>query len=265
MADKKYYWLKLKDDFFTLKEIKKLRKIAGGDTYTIIYLKLQLLSLKKEGMIVFEGIEDTFVEELALTLDEEPENVKMTLLFLQKVGFIEEVSNDEFLLPQAVQSMGSETSVAERVRKHRENQKLLQSNTQVTICNTEIEIEKDKEIEKDIYKVAGSKNFKPPTLEEVKSYCTERNNKVDANKWYNFYESKGWMIGKNKMKDWKAAVRTWEDNAKNTKVTQKKTFDNFNGRKYETDYGDQFVEKPIPIQDDDIKKALEEMRAATSL
>jgi hypothetical protein len=48
-------------------------------------------------------------------------------------------------------------------------------------------------------------------------------------------------------------------------ANQKKTFDNFNGRKYETDYGDQFVEKPIPIQDDDIKKALEEMRAATSL
>ena len=52
--------------------------------------------------------------------------------------------------------------------------------------------------------------FAPPTLEEVKSYCSERKNNVDAETFINFYESKGWMIGKNKMKDWKAAVRTWE-------------------------------------------------------
>jgi hypothetical protein len=50
----------------------------------------------------------------------------------------------------------------------------------------------------------------PPSLEEVVAYCTERNNEVDPQRWYNFYSAKGWMIGKNKMKDWKAAVRTWE-------------------------------------------------------
>jgi len=53
---KKYFWLKLKDDFFKQKEIKKLRGIAGGDTYTIIYLKLQLLSIKNDGKIYFDGI-----------------------------------------------------------------------------------------------------------------------------------------------------------------------------------------------------------------
>jgi hypothetical protein len=52
--------------------------------------------------------------------------------------------------------------------------------------------------------------FTPPTLEEVAAYCKERNNGVDPQKWYDFYSAKGWMIGKNKMKDWKAAVRTWE-------------------------------------------------------
>jgi len=52
--------------------------------------------------------------------------------------------------------------------------------------------------------------FIPPTLEEVAAYCQERNNGVDPQKWYDFYAAKGWMIGKNKMKDWKAAVRTWE-------------------------------------------------------
>lgn len=52
--------------------------------------------------------------------------------------------------------------------------------------------------------------FAPPTLEDVINYCLERKNGVDAKKWFNFYSAKGWMVGKNKMKDWKAAVRTWE-------------------------------------------------------
>lgn len=57
-----------------------------------------------------------------------------------------------------------------------------------------------------------NKNFIIPSLEEIKSYCFERNNNVDANRFYDYYSSKGWMVGKNKMKDWKAAVRTWERN-----------------------------------------------------
>jgi hypothetical protein len=55
-----------------------------------------------------------------------------------------------------------------------------------------------------------SKIFSPPSLQEVKAYCHERNNRVSAEQWYDFYQAKNWMIGKNKMRDWKAAVRTWE-------------------------------------------------------
>ena len=56
----------------------------------------------------------------------------------------------------------------------------------------------------------SSKRFKPPTIQEVKAYCIERGNTVDPERFVDFYESKGWMVGKNKMKDWKAAVRNWE-------------------------------------------------------
>ena len=52
--------------------------------------------------------------------------------------------------------------------------------------------------------------FSPPTIDEIQEYCRIRNNNVDPEQFYDFYESKGWMIGKNRMKDWKAAVRTWE-------------------------------------------------------
>ena len=55
-----------------------------------------------------------------------------------------------------------------------------------------------------------SKRFTPPTLEEVKAYCKERKNNVDADRWMNYYTANGWKVGKNSMKDWKAAVRTWE-------------------------------------------------------
>ena len=52
--------------------------------------------------------------------------------------------------------------------------------------------------------------FTPPTVEEIKAYCTERKNKVDPEQFYDFYTSKGWLVGKTKMKDWEASVRTWE-------------------------------------------------------
>lgn len=63
--------------------------------------------------------------------------------------------------------------------------------------------------------------FFAPTLEEVKKYCQERKNSVDAERFWNFYESKGWMVGKTKMKDWKAAVRTWETEDKSKTVVAK--------------------------------------------
>lgn len=122
---KKYYWLKLKDDFFRQKEIKKLRRIAGGDTYTIIYLKMQLLSLKREGKLIYEGIEDTFASELALELDEDEDNVQITLGFLTKHGLLVESDNiDEFLLTETISCIGKESESTERVRKHRAKKSL---------------------------------------------------------------------------------------------------------------------------------------------
>lgn len=150
--NKRYYWLKLKEDFFTQPRIKKLRRIAGGDTYTLIYLKLQLLSIKNSGTLIFEGIEDDFIEELALTIDEEVDNVKFTVMYLINQGLMEEVEKDEYALVEARQNIGSETASTIRSRRSREQQKALQCNTVATICNTEIDIEKEIEIDKELDK-----------------------------------------------------------------------------------------------------------------
>lgn len=62
--------------------------------------------------------------------------------------------------------------------------------------------------------VPKPRGFTPPTVEEVNTYCQERKNGIDGAEFVDFYQSKGWLIGKSKMKDWKAAVRTWEKSRK---------------------------------------------------
>lgn len=86
---------------------------------------------------------------------------------------------------------------------------------------TDPNIKKNKEVKNTPYNppqgdegVSVSKRFVPPTPEEVNAYCRERNNGIDGNEFCDFYTSKGWKVGKNPMKDWKAAVRTWERSRK---------------------------------------------------
>ena len=101
--------------------------------------------------------------------------------------------------------------------KSNENQNEINDTISISLSNSI----SNSNLEKDSMK---GKTFIIPTIEEIDEYCRERNNNVDANKFFNFYESKGWMVGKNKMKDWKASVRTWED--KSTKDKVKETTNN---------------------------------------
>lgn len=99
-----------------------------------------------------------------------------------------------------------ESKTTEKPQKdHEETIKELQKNTNKNVKN-----------DKNEKKVNNTVRFTPPDIDMVRDYCTERNNSVDPQAFIDFYSSKGWMIGKNKMKDWKAAVRTWERNNKKT-------------------------------------------------
>ena len=177
MADiKKYYWLKLMKDFFTQPKIKKLRRIAGGDTYTIIYLKLQLLSIDNNAVLEYQEIENDFIEEMALTIDEDVENVKVTINYLIAQGMLEKVDDHHYILVETLKSIGSETSKAELMRKKRGIEKEIVKNGNnvtkvlptvtnalptcyqsvtdvlptVTNCYTEIEKEKELELKKEL-------------------------------------------------------------------------------------------------------------------
>lgn len=97
-------------------------------------------------------------------------------------------------------------------------------------------LDKDR-LDKDINNI-NNKKFVPPSVDEVKEYCLERKNNVDPEAFVSFYESKGWMVGKNKMKDWKAAVRTWErsrSSGTGKSKPDKPQFGSFSQREYDFD------------------------------
>lgn len=118
MDGKRYYWLKLYEDFFESKRIKKLRKL--GETCLVIYLKMQLKSLKTNGVIEWAHVEDDFIDELALDLNEPAELVKRTLDFLIKQGLCEVADEGQtYTLPFVSYCTGSETASTQRVRVFR--------------------------------------------------------------------------------------------------------------------------------------------------
>lgn len=156
MAEKRYYWLKLFEDFFTSKRIKKLRNLAGGDTYTIIYLKMQLKALKDEGYLYFDGVMDDFAEELALDIDEKPEDVKITIQYLLSVGLLETNNEEVYKLTYMDRVIGSETAHTQRQREYVKRKKEREASfndASVThmlqVGDVEIDIEKDIDIEKE--------------------------------------------------------------------------------------------------------------------
>lgn len=99
------------------------------------------------------------------------------------------------------------------------------------ILTTTIEEKKEGNIKEDTN--VSKKRFAPPSVDEVRAYCAERNNGIDPQSFIDFYESKGWMVGKNHMRDWKAAVRTWERNRTKPPNSKKGSFNNFTQNNYD--------------------------------
>lgn len=226
--EKRYYWLKFRSDFFDSKRIKKLRNMAGGDTYCIIYLKMQLKALNSGGYLEFTGIEDEFADELALDLDERPDDVKVTLLFLLQYGLCECSDNIHYYLPWVAENSGSETASAQRVRDYRNKQKALRCNDDVTQVKRICSVEKEKEIDKSREE---KKRFVPPTLDEVKARCKEKGYTLDPVAFMSYYNANGWKVGRAKMVSWIDALAGWESREKKyRKPTKQNSFQNHSQR-----------------------------------
>lgn len=177
MSDnKKYYWLRLKEDFFNEKQVKYLRSLPDGDKLVIVYLKMQLKSLKTEGFIKYDRILPSYSEELAIVLDEDVNIVKLAVNALIQAKAVEELDDGSLYIIAMQDLIGKEGESAERVRKFRQKQKtlLLQCNSEVTKCNTEIEKEIEKEIKIDYNSIIEIYNFNCPNLPQVKKITDKR-------------------------------------------------------------------------------------------
>jgi len=158
MAEKRYWWLKLPEDFFGSKRVKRLRKEDDGDTLLIIYLKLQLLAVKSDGRIKFEGLEDSFVDELALDIEESSELVGRCLTFLVRTGLAEQPDARTIIFPWVRINTGSESASAARVRKLRSQQDAASHNAQNVTPERYIVTPERNEVTPERYIVTESKS-----------------------------------------------------------------------------------------------------------
>ena len=224
MSDnKKYYYLRLKDNFFDSDELKILESMKDGYLYSNILLKLYLRSLKNDGKLVVNDRIPYNAEMLASVTGHQIGTVKQALSIFKDLGLIDVLENGAIYMLDIQNFIGKGSSEADRKREYRQRIETDRTNVRTNLRQIseksppeiEIELEKEIKIEKEIHSSAKStttkrKRFEKPTLSEIKAYCIERNNNVDAQHFFDHYESNGWKVGKNSMKNWQAAVRTWE-------------------------------------------------------
>ena len=221
-------WIKIATDIFDNQKIKIIESMPDGDAIIVIWFKVLMLAGNvNDGGNVYFTKDIPYTEQMLSTVFNRPlTTIQLALSTFEKFGMIEvvdeiiQVSNwEKYQNVDGLEKIREQNRL--RVAKHREKKKLecnVTGNVTVTQGNgADIDIEKDIDTEKEISNRAKSTRFVPPTLEQVQEYCRERNNNVDAERFIDFYESKGWMVGKNKMKDWKACVRTWEKSSVNKK------------------------------------------------
>lgn len=135
---KRFYWLKLDQNFFQSIEMKVLKRMAGGPTYIVIYLELLVLSLENNGFIYFEGAGDNLIDELAIKIDEEVKDIQMFFAYAESKGLIKygdghdsdanpnDINRNIFQFTRVAEMTGTETDSARRTRRMRERDKMLQ-------------------------------------------------------------------------------------------------------------------------------------------
>lgn len=206
---KKYYWLKLQRNFFDNPEIKILRRVAGGDTYTLIYLEMLLRSLENDGFLYFEHVGDDMADELSAVLGEKKEDVQFLLAFLKNKKLIEISNSNEFYLSNIKEMIGKETDSAKRMRILRAKEepynngildgKTSHCDTDVQISDTEKELERELELEKDVDVVQELRSQKEKNIYNENSNPLS-NNQIDL-----------------KNVNTQSAISTWSNNVKFTK------------------------------------------------
>ena len=211
MADKKYYWLKLKRDFFKRHDIRIIEEMPNGKEYLLFYLKLLVESIDHEGELRFSDTIPYNEQMLSVITNTNIDVVRSAMKLFVELKMIDVQDDATIYMAEVNKLIGSEWTSAERVRNFRNRQKALPCNTDVTESNTEKEIEKETDKEKEKEDIKPQKRFTKPTLEEIQAYCQERNNNVDAQKFFDYFSASNWIDSKgNPVRNWKQKIITWE-------------------------------------------------------
>ncbi len=147
--EKKFYWLKLKRNFFKRHDIRIIEEMENGKDYILFYLKMLLESIDHEGELRFSETIPYNEKMLSVITNTNIDIVRSAMKVFVELNMIEILDDNTIYMAEVLKLTGSETAGAERVRKHRDKKRLLQCNADETKCNTEKEIEKELELEKD--------------------------------------------------------------------------------------------------------------------
>lgn len=235
---KRFYWMRLKEDFFEQHEIRVIEGMENGKEYVLFYLKLMVESIRHEGRLRFKDTIPYNEKMLSSLTGTNIDIVRSAMKVLIELQLCELLDDQTIYLSEVEKLIGSETAEAQKKREQRAT--LSDFGTMSRQCpdNVPQSIEyRDKSIEyrdnnppvsKDtVPPKRGNKvgkKFVKPTLEEVAEYCKSRNNNIDPEAFIAHYESNGWKVGKNPMVSWKSAIITWEKNHKGEGKPKKQTF-----------------------------------------
>jgi len=229
---KKYYWLKLDRNFFKRHDIRIVEDMPNGKEYVLFFMKLLVESIDHEGSLRFNELIPYNDQMLSTITNTNIDIVRSAIKIFQSLELLEVLYDKTIYIRDTSKMLGNETEWAQKKRDYRAekdiNRTLIGHKKDIVRQEIEKELEIDKE--KDIKIRGTSTRFIPPTLDLVQSYISENQYKVDAQRFIDFYESKGWYVGKNKMKNWEAAIRTWasdkpQSNKKNGRVEKITQYD----------------------------------------
>ena len=230
MSDGKFYWLKLKRDFFKRHDIHCINGMDNGREILLFYIKLMIESVDHEGTLRFSK-EKPYTNGILAGVTDTPQNiVELAMDTLQDFGLVEIAEDKTIILPKVIEMIdsASNSDAAKRMRRLRTKseqnvqsceQNVQESEQERTIRDESIEIRdkrleiRDKSIECEREKERDTHSrFMPPTVEEVYLYCEGRHNGIDAQRFVDYYTARGWK----NVRDWKAQIRVWENRKEET-------------------------------------------------
>lgn len=214
---KKYYWLKLKRDFFKRHDIQIIEAMPNGKDYILFYLKMLVESVDHDGNLRFNDLIPYDESMLSTITNTNVDIVRSAMRIFTELRMIEVLNDQTIYMAEVNKMLGTETYWAEQKRKQRIGQCPQDVQRVQQLSNQEIELEKEIDIDIDTEREDKTvyPDISPPTLDQLKDFHTEQKMTFDIMKFYNYYHMGGWLDSNgNRVKNWKQKMISWQNKEK---------------------------------------------------